>query len=303
MAALPPLNALRAFEAAARHLSFKRAAEELCVTQGAISRHIAHLEIALSMRLFVRSHRQVELTPEGLVYSRDVRNAFLALKRATANLSALADDNTLRIKIPPTCAVRWFVPRLARFHAAYPDITVQITTSHEPANFDRDRIDVAIQYNGTDDSRLVCEQLFSEVMIPVCSRHLAEQNGGLREPRDLAGHVLLKSIHRLDDWPRWFEMAGIELDSAPEHELVLENASLTYEAAEKGLGIALAQSVFVEDELRSRRLVVPMKQSLVTDAGYYIVFPEERARLTKLRAFRCWLSGEVGTAHQRSGGH
>jgi LysR family glycine cleavage system transcriptional activator len=296
--ALPPLNALRAFEAAARHLSFKHAAEELCVTQGAISRHIVHLENALSTRLFVRRHRQVELTPEGLIYSRDVRNAFVALKRATANLGALADDNTLRIKIPPTCAVRWFVPRLARFHAAYPDIAVQITTSHEPAHFDRDRIDVAIQYNGTDDSRLVCERLFGEVMIPVCSRHLAEQDGGIGEPRDVARHVLLKSIHRLDDWPRWFEVAGIELDSAPERELVLENASLTYEAAEKGLGIALAQSAFVEDELRLGRLVVPIEQKLVTDAGYYIVFPEERARLAKLRAFRAWLAREISPAPQ-----
>jgi LysR family transcriptional regulator, glycine cleavage system transcriptional activator len=297
MPGLPPLNALRAFEAASRHLSFKRAAEELCVTQGAVSRHILRLETALGVRLFVRHHRQVELTLAGSAYGGEVRNAFLAIERATATLT-LSDSQTLRIRVPPTCAIRWFVPRLPRFSALHPDIAVLVTTSHEAVDFDHEDIDVGLQYGRSNGPHLVCEALFQEMMIPVCTREVAEKGKGIHTPRDLAAHVLLKSVRRMPDWPRWFEAAGFSDDTLWRRELVLENASLTYEGAEKGLGVAMAQAAFVQDELNSGRLVRPLPQTLVTDTGYYLVFPEEKTRFSKVRVFRAWLATEAAALRE-----
>jgi LysR family glycine cleavage system transcriptional activator len=292
---LPPLNALRAFEATARHLSFKKAADELCVTQGAISRHVMRLEAALGLKLFTRHHRKIELTPEGLRYGREISDAFGAIARATANCTAIVDDAILKVKLPPTCAIRWFVPRLAQFYARHPDISVQILTSHEPLELGRDAADVAIQYNRTESEALRCEPLFSGLLVPVCSRDLASRGRGIHAPDDLARHVLLKSVLRPRDWPRWFAMVGTPQDLAPERELVLENASLTYEGAEKGIGVALAQVAFIEEELRAGRLVVPVARPL-PDPGYFLVTPRDRARLRKVRLFRAWLLEEAVTA-------
>ena len=144
MLGLPPLNALRAFEAAGRHLSFKAAAAELCVTQGAVSRHVLNLESFLGVSLFVRSHRQVSLTPEGLAYLKEARDALLRISDATSRARSRTDERTLRIKAPPSCSIRWLVPRLGRFHARHPDVAVQVTTSHDPIDFDRDQVDVEI---------------------------------------------------------------------------------------------------------------------------------------------------------------
>lgn len=301
MSSLPPLNALRAFEAAARHLSFKQAAEELCVTQGAVSHHIMRLEAALGLKLFIRHHRRIELTREGARYGHEIQSAFAAIARATANCTAAVDGTALKVKLPPTCAIRWFVPRLARFHALHPKISVQIATSHEPFDVDRDNVDVAIQYNRSEREDLRCELLFGEVLVPVCSRELANDGRGIRTPRDVGRHVLLKSILRPTDWPRWFKMVGVSDDFAPDRELVLENASLTYEGAEKGLGVALAQAAFVEEELRTGRLVVPIDRRMVSQAGYYLVIPRERERLRKVRTFRAWLLEEAARAQSAGG--
>ncbi|MEP7209095.1 MAG: LysR family transcriptional regulator, partial [Casimicrobiaceae bacterium] len=141
---LPPLNALRAFEAASRHASFTRAAEELYVSQGAISRHIAALEDWLKVQLFTRHARGIELTPKGAVFFRVVRGALDQVEYGARQLQQKPDDKTLRIKVPPTFAIRWLVPRLARFHAYKPDIDVQLTTSHQPVNFNRDDVDACI---------------------------------------------------------------------------------------------------------------------------------------------------------------
>src|SRR4051812_21860602 len=141
---LPPLSSLRAFEAASRHQSFTRAAEELFVTQGAVSRHVAALEGWLKVRLFSRNARGIELTPKGAVFFRSVRGALDQLEYGTRQLQQKPDEKTLRLKLPPTFAIRWLMPRLARFHAFKPDIDVQITTSHHPVNFNREDVDACI---------------------------------------------------------------------------------------------------------------------------------------------------------------
>ncbi len=294
----PPLNAVRAFDAVARHLSFKQAAQELCVTQGAVSRHVQRLEAFLGVVLLVRGHRHLTLTDAGLAYSREVHAALATLSQATSQvISSARDRATLRIKLPPTCALRWFIPRLSRFHAIHADITVNIVTSHGDVDFAKDDVDAAIQYGPDAAAGVAVEKLIDEELILVCSRKLAEAGPGISRPQDLVWQVLLKSGLRPGDWPNWFEAVGLPRNFATQGEIVLENAALTYEGAAKGLGVALAQRAFVEEDLRSGELVAPIDQRLASPTGYFLLIPQNRASLGKVRAFRDWI---VPTARERS---
>src|SRR5581483_4036578 len=233
MLRLPPLNALRAFEAAGRHLSFKEAAAELCVTQGAISRHIINLEQHLGVSLFNRAHRQVTLTPEGVAYLQETRDAFLRISHATARAQSKPDACTLRIKAPPTCSIRWLVPRLGRFHALYPKIAVQVTTSHDPLDFECDNIDVGVHYGAEIASSWHSERLFNEVLVPICSRKLLRRGRKYCSPEEIAGHVLLHSIRRPTDWRQWFDAAQLPRVGAAQ-ELTFENSTMTFQGAADG---------------------------------------------------------------------
>jgi LysR family glycine cleavage system transcriptional activator len=293
MLRLPPLNALRAFEAAARHSSIKNAAEELCVTAGAVSRHVLKLEGYLGAKLFHRRHGSIELTPAGVLYLREIREAFMLISRATTTTRAAGlDERLLRLRVPPTCAARWLVPRLAHFHAEHPDISIQITTSHDAVDFARDDTDAAVEYGRDVAGDLVGDRLFGEVLLPVCSPALAAQPPRVREPRDFTGHVLLHSIRRPNDWPDWFAAAGaggLNLDRT----LAFENSTLTYQGAVDGLGIAVAQVAFVADELQRGRLVAPLDIRLHGEASYYLVYPKAKAKLSKVRLFGDWIASEA----------
>ncbi len=295
MSQLPPLNALRAFEVVARHLSFKVAADELCVTPGAVSRQVQNLELFLGIKLFIRSNRQITLTPRGEIYRRDVCDALERVARATSAIGASANERVLRLKLPPTCAVRWLVPRLAHFHALHPHIRVQVATSHEEVEFDRDDVDAAVHYGTGPAKGLVGERLFGEVLLPVCSPAVLRSAA---TPRELAGQILLHSARRPDDWPRWFTAAGVN-DVPIEQQIVLENSSLTYQAAISGLGIAIAQAAFVVDRLGAGELVSPVDTPLRTEMGYHLVFPRERLRQTKLRQFRAWMTHEAAITRRQ----
>lgn len=293
MLRLPPLNALRAFEAAARHSSFTRAAEELCVTPGAVSRHILKLESFLGSKLFTRRHAQVELTPAGEAYLHEIRQAFERISRATTTTRAAGlNQRLLRIKVPPTCAARWLVPRLAHFHADHADISIQLTTSHDPIDFARDDVDAAVHYGRDIEPDHAGERLFNEVLVPVCSPQLASWNSAVRAPRDLAKHVLLHSIRRPNDWPDWFAAAGAP-DVSIDKVLAFENSTLTYQGAVDGLGVAIAQAAFVLDEIERGRLVTPIGVPLRTDSAYFLVFPREKADLRKVRLFHHWVASEA----------
>jgi LysR family glycine cleavage system transcriptional activator len=292
MLRLPPLNALRAFEAAARHSSFTRAADELCVTPGAVSRHVLKLEAFLGAKLFVRRHAQVELTAAGEAYLHEIREAFVRISQATtATRAAGLDERLLRIKVPPTCAARWLVPRLAHFHADHADISIQLATSHDTVDFARDDVDVAVHY-GTDVAADVeAVKLFDEVLVPVCNPAVARKPA-VRTPRDLARHVLLHSIRRPNDWPDWFAAAGAT-DIAIERTLAFENSTLTYQGAVDGLGVAIAQAAFIVDEVERGRLVTPIDVRLRSAAAYFLVFPKDKQRLRKIRLFRDWAAREA----------
>lgn len=286
---LPPLNALRAFEAAARHLSFKKAAEELFVTPGAVSRQIGNLEFFVGQKLFARQNGKVTLTEAGHTYCREITEALGHIAAATATVSRRAPRHVLKVKLPPTCATRWLVPRLASFHALHPEISVQVMTSHEPVDFRLEDVDVAIWYAKGPDPTFHCELLFPEVLIPVCTPALALQIAA-KTPRDLVRHVLLHSILRPNDWRHWFEAAGIH-DFRIDREILFDNSSLTYEGAMAGLGIAVAQGAFVREELERGRLTVPIDLPLDSEWGYYLLYPRDRPG-AKIRAFHSWISEE-----------
>jgi LysR family glycine cleavage system transcriptional activator len=288
---LPPLNALRAFETAARLLSFKRASEELCVTPGAISRHIGNLEQFLGIRLFTRQQRQTQLTEAGRIYLKEVHFALQHISQATDFVTAGQDERLLRLKVPPTFAVRWLVPRLAQFRAQHPNISVQIATSHDPVDFETDEVDAAVGYGGMTTAGLVAHCLFQEVLIPVCtSDHLA----GARKisAEQLAVRMLLHSLRRPNDWPRWFAAAGWSGHDM-QRALVFENSTMTYQGAIDGLGIAIVQAAFVADELKTGRLTAPTSVQVTGDAAYFLTYPKHAARHAKVRVFHKWIAEQA----------
>jgi LysR family transcriptional regulator, glycine cleavage system transcriptional activator len=288
---LPPLNAIRAFEAVARNASFTRAAQELFVTQGAVSRHVGTLERWLGTKLFTRTQRGIHLTNRGNAYFRVLRGALDQIDHATRQLQASPDENLLRLKLPPTFAIRWLVPRLARFHARHPGIDVQITTSHEPADFDREDVDAAIHSDPEPPVGPGFRRVVGEELLPVCSPGLCARKP-LRTARDLGRHVLLCSMNRPRDWPTWLEAAGVPgIDG--NSGLKFENAALAYQAAIDELGVTIAQRALVEDDLRAGRLVAPFALTVRTSGGYYLAFPPDRPKSARLVAFEEWVLREA----------
>lgn len=300
MRRLEHLNALRAFEATARHLSFTKASQELCVTQGTLSHHVAALEAALGAKLFHRYHRAIELTPKGEVLFRRLHEAFDIIQDGIEMIADSGGSGTLRIKLPPTFAIRWLVPRLATLHAADPTLDVQITTSHKPVDFAREDIDVAI-YSGDDPPRdVVCKRLFGEVLTPVCNPGLPGTPEDSSDFDMLKQCTLLCSLHRSKDWPMWIEAAGISgLDG--NNGLKFENSSLAYQAALDKLGIALAQIALVQDDLNSGRLVRPFDLTVETDNAYYLLYPSRSRNKPTVRAFENWLTVQCAAVSRSVG--
>lgn len=293
---MPPLNALRAFEAASRLLSFKLAADELCVTPGAVSRHIRHLEEHLRARLFARSHRQVALTPAGRAYAEEIRDAFRRIQAATASVAADGDTASLKVRVPPTFAIKWLVPRLGSFQARCPDVSVQISTPFERCVFEPD-VDVAVYYpEARFPPDIVSERLFREVLFPVISPRLARSSGRLGCPDDLADHTLLHSTLRPDDWREWLAAAGATAVD-PADGVRLENSGLVYQGLAEGLGVAVAQLFFVADDLLEERLEVPFRISIEKDVGYFLVYPRYHEMQPNVMRFCAWIREEAAATN------
>jgi LysR family glycine cleavage system transcriptional activator len=292
------LNAVRAFEAAARNASFTSGARELMVSQGAVSRHVAGLERWLDVKLFLRVHRGIELTPQGQAYFRLVQSALDQIEAGSRQLREAADDRRLRLKLPPTFALRWLMPRLARFHAQHPKIDVQITTSHEPADFDREEVDVSIYSWPEPPAGPGYRRLFGEVLLLVCAPGLIAQHGRLRAPADLEHHVLLCSLHRPFDWPRWLAAAGVaQIDG--NRGLKFENAALACQGAIDELGVMVTQYAFVEDDLRTGRLVAPLALRVRTSGAYCLAFHPGRPKPARVQAFEDWIAKEAADVESR----
>ncbi len=285
---LPPLNSLRAFEAAARHLSFTRASEELHVTQGAISQQITMLENFIGVKLFERRHREVRLTTSGASYFRAVQTALEIITRETMALRSKQEDSTLRIKALPTLAMRWLVPRLADFTAKHPKITVLVNTKNELADFEREDVDGAIEYGDGQWKNVEAELLFPVAVVPVCAPRLADGSPPPADLKDLEKHVLLHSLVRPQLWPEWLQaagMAGTEMGKI----MRFQTSGLAYQAALDGLGVALTEVAYIRDDISAGRLVMPFDLIVQQPLGYYWVYPREKRVLEKFAVFRRWL--------------
>ncbi len=288
---LPPLNALRAFEAAARHLSFTRAAEELHVTQAAISHQVKALEEHLGRKLFRRLNRALLLTDDGQAYLPSVSRAFTLLNDATSDLLTKQAPGPLTVSALPSFAARWLVPRLGRFRHIRPDIDLRIDPSTELADFAGGDVDVGIRYGRGKYPGMRADWLMTEDIFPVCSPALLEGPHPLHDPEDLEHQVLLHDDGH-GDWRTWLLAAGVDRVD-PARGPIFTDSSMLIQAAMAAQGVALARGVLAADELAAGRLVRPFTLSLPTEYAYYLVCPVNTAEQPKIAAFRDWLIGEA----------
>jgi LysR family glycine cleavage system transcriptional activator len=294
---LPPLNALPCFEAAARLLNFSKAAEELNVTPGAVSRAIKHLEDQLQVQLFERGTRSARLTAVGEPYARVVRETLEQLASATAMATARRSDSTLNVSTSDGFAGRWLVPRLYRFHRAQSDIDVRVSTTGKLTNFFGDGIDIAIRYGGGNYPGLTAEFLTDEEVFPVCSPALLKGKHPLRRPEDLKHHTLIRDTYPVD-WAKWFAAAGVK-GGSPRRGLTFDSYTFAVDAAVKGEGVALGRSTLVADDLAAGRLIRPFEQALKGVSSFYLVYPPDAIRQRKVRLFRDWMLGEMANPNVR----
>src|SRR6476660_5575291 len=289
-ARLPSLNGLRAFEAAARHLSFTQAASELNVTQTAISHQIKRLEQELGIRLFLRQNRALALTPEAKDYLPGVRAAFNDLRLATDRLLRRDNDHVLTVSTLASLAAKWLLPRLTAFQEEHHGIDVRITTSTNLVDFQRDNVDAAIRYGRGQWPGVRADWLMADELFPVCSPALLKGNKPLKCPEDLKDHVLLHTSNtNSDDWRLWLWAAGLPINLSKQPDVTFDLIFMTVQAAIDGLGVAMGRTSYVQDDIAKGRLVVPFKITLPDDAGFYLVSPAGRSDPPKLSAFRQWL--------------
>ncbi|WP_406855867.1 transcriptional regulator GcvA [Alsobacter sp. KACC 23698] len=290
---LPSLGALQAFEAAARHGSFTRAAEELNLTQGAVSRQVAALEQTLGVPLFERVRQRVTLTPAGLAYAAEIRDALSRIAAATMSAMAFRGaGGTLALAILPTFGTRWLIPRLPDFFQKHPEVTIDFATRIRPFDFRQEPLDAAIHFGDPTWPGAAMHRLMGEVIVPVASPDLIARVG-LKEPADVLRAPLLQQSTRPRAWAEWLERQGL----APAQALLgpsFEQFAMVAQAAVAGLGMAIVPRMLVEEELRSGALAVPFDRPIDSRQGYWLVYPEEKRDRPPIVAFRDWLLAQCG---------
>lgn len=298
--AMPPLNALRAFEAAARHLSLTKAAAELHVTAGALSHQIRGLEELLGVKLFERRVRAIALTAAGKQLYPGLQTGFLHIREAVAALTNPANERVLVISTSPGLTSKWLAPRLYRFAAAYPNIDTRISSTNVNANFATDGVDMAVRNMAVDpepDADIATEKLVAVSQVPVCSPRLLNSLGPLDRPEALARAPLIHDeslVNRITvpTWADWFKAAGLP-DADVRRGLRFNSADHAIDAAVEGAGVLLAYDLLAYDDLRTGRLVIPMPLALPTGRAYHVVWPKTRKIRPQVEAFRAWIQQEM----------
>lgn len=296
---LPSLNALRAFEAAGRHLSFSRAAAELSVTPAAVGQRVKALEDQLGAALFVRRNRGIELTEAGQALLPGLTDGFERLVEGVEWFRRRQARRPLTVTVEPTLAGRWLVKRLERFNERHPGIAIRLDASNRVVDFFREQVDVGVRYGNGEYPGLRVDRLFGEIVFPVCSPRLLAGPHPLREPADLRWHTLLHCDWnpRHPTWPDWgmwlkaVGLDGIAVDSGPQFSI--ESYDLMLDAAVAGQGVALASGVAVADEIAAGGLVRPFDVDITLDFAYFVVAPEATADSPRIAAFREWLLAEA----------
>jgi LysR family transcriptional regulator, glycine cleavage system transcriptional activator len=290
---LPPLNALKAFEAAARHESFTRAAEELCVTQGAVSHQVKALESELAIKLFNRERQRLIITEAGRDYLATVRDALDRIAAGTERLLQRQNAGVLTVSTSPDFAAKWLVHRLGHFAEAYSGIDLRVSATLHHVDFAREEVDLAVRHGdgnwpGLDAVRLCAEQLFV-----VCSPKLLEGRRRIGRVADILKFPLLHLESR-SDWTNWLRGVGLD-DTGAIHGPVLNRASMVIDAAINGQGLALARTTLSAWDLINGRLVLPVTETVPVSKTYWIVCPKATASLPKIATFREWLLTEAAT--------
>ncbi len=297
---LPPLEALRAFDAAARHLSFTRAGEELFVTQSAVSKQVIALESALATRLFERKTRALGLTTAGARLHRATESAFAELRAAAAELRG-GDEPTVNLATTQGFASFWLIPRMAGFRRSHPGIDIRISVDTRLVDLDRGRFDAAVRYLEDRKAPTAALRLFGDTVLPVASpEYLKKSARPLVKPPDLVHHILLAYEDEEQrrpwlSWPVWLEMAGVA-NLRPAGSIAFNQYEPAIRAAVDGQGVALAMLPLVADLLKTGKLVAPLPQRFSNPRSYYLLLAERAAANPAVEPFRRWLTSEVSVA-------
>jgi len=290
---LPPLNALRTFEAAARHRSFKGAGDELCVSHSAISHQIKKLEQYLGVELFIRVAKGVELSKAGRDYYPTIRAAFDRVSDGTELILSLKAPGIVTVQVYSTFAIRWLIPRMPEFQSQYPDVRVRLHTSQSDVNFEHEDVDLCVMIGTPSHTGLHYDYLFSSRIFPVCSPALLNEGAVLKKPQDLAGHTIIQVYPSDQDWWVWLEENHVH-DVNPNSGLQLDSYDLAFNTAAQGLGVALGIEPFVNRELKSGILVAPFPDLRVNTHGdWYLACRNDKTETSEIRIFRDWLVEQV----------
>jgi LysR family transcriptional regulator, glycine cleavage system transcriptional activator len=288
---IPSIGELMSFVAAAQHGSFTRAADELNLTQGAISRQIRLLESQLGITLFERVRQRVVLTDIGKLYLPHVQEALENLAKATRQVMTFSDNTLLSLAVLPTFATRWLIPRLPDFQRRCPQVTMHLTTRQRPVDFALELFDAAISYGSPNWPGTIAHHLMDVEVVPVCSPKLHEQKR-IKSPSDIANCPLLHQMSRPTRWTEWMKEAGVNVEGAlPGH--TYEQFGMIAQAAVAGLGVALLPIFMIEEELASGRLEIVSKQFLPTKTSYFLIIPESRASVGAIKQFADWLISQT----------
>ncbi|MCP4023489.1 MAG: transcriptional regulator GcvA [Desulfobacteraceae bacterium] len=285
-----PLNALRSFESAARHLSFTKAASELNVTQGAVSRQVKLLEEQLDVILFHRLHRQLKLTAQGQLLLPQLTDAFNIVADAVQRLVSQTKD--LNLKVHPTFAIRWLIPRLHNFQARYPKIQVRFTTSNVNVDFKQENFDLGITYRGEKIPGTARKKILTERLTPVCAPVFLTGETPLKNYQDLRNHLLLHNNPDQREWRLWAGQAKVDGLSF-ERGQIFEIDDAALQAATAGLGVALGDLLLVQEDLKTKRLVAPFDYIEVKTGNYYISWLEKNESKPGVKEFQEWLVKEI----------
>jgi len=282
-----PLNALRVFETVARHLSFTRSADYLCLTQGAVSRQILALEAYYGFALFTRHAKGLQLTPEAEQLLPAVQESFARLEEVSLRLTRQRTELSLKV---PTCVMRWLLPKIMAFQTQHPEIQMQLTTTwHHDVDFRAEAFDAAIIYGPPPAVHISAIKLFDEALTPVCAP-ITFDNKPLHTPRDLAGHTLLHPTRDHRDWKMWLSYANAN-DISSTGGQSFETLDLATNAAVQGFGVAIGDYELVREDVESKRLIMPFRDTvLTTGAAYYLVYPDCVAHQHKMVTFSGWMT-------------
>lgn len=284
------LGPLRVFDAVYRSGGISRGADALHVTPGAVSQQIKQLETLLGLLLVRKAGRDIELTEAGTMLAKGLSDLFDRIEAVVDDVTEVGNPKRLRLKVLPTFAIKWLVPRLASFYAAHSDIDIEIATVSRAEELQLDNADFVVRHGTGEWPGLHVDPLFDEIFVPVCSPALAQT---IRVPEDLLEAQLLHSMMRPEGWPTWLGAAGLG-EGQPARNVTLANAALCVQAAVNGLGVAIAQRAYVRDDLASGRLVQPLDHEVPTEFGYYLLCDPAKAHTQPLKLFREWLLSVAG---------